>query len=111
MVAGTEHFGHFVVAEPRRAGVLRVLEQAGGERLVGARLLVAHDARNETGDRVDHHERSRLPAREDVVTHRQLPVTQVIGDPLVDAFVTTAEQREAGATCELARDRLIERPT
>src|SRR4051794_20316770 len=44
MVAAREHLGHRVPAILGRPGVLRVLEQAGGERLVGARGLVAHHA-------------------------------------------------------------------
>ena len=59
------------------------------------RLLVAHHAGHEPGDRLDDHERGRLAAREHVVADRELAVAEVVGDTLVDALVAPAQQREA----------------
>ena len=49
------------------------------------------------GHRLDHDERGRLAAGEHVVADRQLAVAEVVGDPLVDALVAAAQQREAAA--------------
>src|SRR5438309_5270191 len=67
VVARPQRFGHRPAAEVRRACVLRVLEQPGPERLVVAGLRVAHHARNEAGDGLDHDERGSLSAGEHVV--------------------------------------------
>src|SRR3954464_12875988 len=77
VVAAREHLGDRMPAVLGRTGVLRVLEQAGSERLVGARGLVAHHPRHEPGDCVDHHRSRRLSAGEHEVAHRELAVAEV----------------------------------
>ena len=49
VVAASEHLGHRPAPELGRPGVLRVLEQPGRERLLGARRLVAHAPRAPAG--------------------------------------------------------------
>ena len=82
-----------------------------GEALLVGRGQVAHDAGHQTGHRLDHDSGRRLAAGQHKIANRQLPVDEVLGDPLVDAFVTPAQQRETRAGSELAGHRLVEAPT
>ena len=84
--------GHVHAAERRRAGVLRVLEQPVGERLLGGRGLLDR-AGQQPDDRVDDDERRQLAAGQDVVADRQLEVDER-ADPLVDALVARADEDE-----------------
>ncbi len=108
VVAGTEHLGNGEAPELGRARVLRVLEAAVAERLLGRRRLVAQDSRQQSGDRLDHDQRRAFAAGEDEIADRHLAVAQMVGDPLVDALVPTADQREAVARRQLPRPFLIE---
>ena len=101
VVARAQHLGHGPAPELGRPRVLRVLEPPVGERLLGRRRLVAHDARHQPRHRLDHDERRGLAAGEDEVADRQLAVAEMVGDPLVDALVATADQREPVARREL----------
>src|SRR5262245_23412595 len=109
MVAGAQDLGDGPAVVLRRAGVLWVLEQAGAEALVGDRLGVAEDPREQPYDRVHHHPGRRVARRQDVVADRQLPV-DVAMDALVDPLVTAADQRHARAGGELPSRRLVEAP-
>ena len=91
MVAAGEDRRDVDAAERRRAGVLRVLEPAVGERLLLGRGFVDR-ARQQPDHRVDDDERRQLAAGEDVVADRQLEVDER-ADPLVDALVARAQTR------------------
>ena len=58
------------------------------------RLVVAHHAGDQAGDGLDDRDGGHLAAGQHEVAERQLAVDQVVGDPLVDALVAAAEQRE-----------------
>ena len=67
------------------------------ERLLAGRRLVAHHARHQPGDRLDHDEGGRLPAGQHEVADRQLAVDQVRAHPLVDPLVAPAQQARTPA--------------
>ena len=75
MVARRQDGRHVHAAEDRRARVLRVLEQPGGEGFVGDRRLV-DGARQQADDGIDDDQRRQLAAGQDVVADRQLEVDQ-----------------------------------
>ena len=108
VVARAEDLGDAPAPELGRPGVVGILEQAGGEGLVAGRLVVAHDARHQPGDRLHDHEGGRLPPGEDEVADRQLAVDQVAADPLVDPLVTAAQEREPGGGGQLGGQALVE---
>ena len=95
VVAAAQYLGDLPAAEVRGTGVLRVLEEPRREALVLGRLGVADHARDEPRDGFDDGERGELAAREHEVAERDLAVDEVVGDALVDALVTAAQQREA----------------
>ena len=53
MVAAEQDVGHAPAAELDRAGVLRELEEAAGEAVIGRALLVAEHAGEEPHDGID----------------------------------------------------------
>ena len=111
MIARSQHLGHLPAPELGRAGVVGVLEQARGEALLGGRALVAQDAGQQPGHRLDHHQGGQLPAGQHEVAHRQLTVDQMVAHPLVHPLVATAEQGEApGEGGQLLGRRLVEAP-
>ena len=106
VVARDEHGGHRDAVERRRAGVLRVLEEAGGERLLGGGRLVDRPGQQPQHG-VDDHERRQLAAREHVVPDRELEVDHR-PDPLVDALVARADEDQVPGGRERLRRRLAE---
>src|SRR5829696_19017 len=107
VVAGAEHGRYLQAAVDRRAGVLRVLEQAGGERLVGGRGGVAHHPGDQPGDRVEDHQGGRLPAGEHEVADGQ-DLVDAGADPLVDALVAAAAQDQPGLGGQPLGDPVVE---
>ena len=106
--------GGYVVAAPAGGlGVAGVLEQAVLVGLLQQRLRVAHEPREQPGDRLDDHQRGDLAAVEDVVADRELPDVVgggvVVGHPLVDALVAAAGDDQVLVGGQLAGDRLRER--
>ena len=92
VVAGPEHFRHLPAPEGGGPGVVRILDEAGGERLLLGRGLVPHHAGYEPGDGLDDDKGARLATRQDVVTDGELVVDQVLAHPLVDALVAAAQK-------------------
>ena len=104
VVAAAQHLGHAPAAERRGPGVLRLLEQPAGAEALGHRaLVVAHRARQQPGDRLDHQACGHLAAREHDVADAQLAVDEVLADPVVDPLVAAAQQAEPVAGGQLAR--------
>jgi hypothetical protein len=108
VVARPQHLGDGPAPELGGPGVLRVLEEPVGERLVVTRRLVPHHARHEATHGFQHDHGRHLPAVEHVVAHRELVVDQVAGHPGVDPFVPTTEQAEALAGREVPGQGLVE---
>jgi hypothetical protein len=97
------------IAEHRWAGVLRVLEQPGGERLVVGRRGVAEHARHEPRDRVDHARRAELAAGQHEVAERDLLVDARVEHALIDALVAAAHQHDVIERRQAAHGRLGQR--
>src|SRR5262249_40978846 len=108
MVAAEKYVRHAALAEHLGPRVLRMLEEPARERVVLRRSLVAERAGKEPDDRVDDGQRPRLAPAQHVVPDRELLVDPV-GDALVDALVTPADEQERGFPGELLRVRLRER--
>ena len=85
-----------------------MLQQPGGERLLGRRRVVAHHPGHQPTDRLDHDHRRHLSPGQHVVADRQLAVDEVLAHPVVDALVATAQQREPVAGRQLGCHRLVE---
>ncbi len=94
VVAAEEDVRHGNVAKYGGAGVLRVLQKAGSMGLVASRLGV-YDAGDEAGDSINYHHRRDLAAAEDVVAYGELARREMLADSVVNAFIATADEREA----------------
>ncbi len=109
VVAAAEDRRHVPTPKRRRPRVVRVLGQAGREALVPGRVLAAEHAGMRLGDGLDDDESAQLTSGEDEVADRDLAVDEMIGDALVNALVTAAEQAEGQETLrQLVRPTLIE---
>src|SRR5690606_31572622 len=80
-------------AELGRAGVLRVVEQAGGERVLAMALLVTQRAGQQARDGLDHAQRRQLAAHEDEVSDRHLAGDEAL-HPRVEALVAGGQQAD-----------------
>ena len=96
MVPAAQDLGDRPVSKLRRPRELGVFKQSGRETLVGGRVGVARDARNEPSGRFDDAEHGELAAGEHEIADRDLSIDQVVDDALVDAFV--ARQKAARKT-------------
>ena len=90
-----------------RSRVLRILEQALGERLLDRRLRVDRP-RQKPEDSVDDDERRQLPAAQDIVSDRQFEVDHR-PDPLIDALIAGADEDEVRSLSQCQRPRMTER--
>ena len=108
MVAGEQHLGHLQPPELARAGVLWVLEQAGGKALVLAGLVAAQHARYQPRHRVDDDQRAQLAPGEHVVSDGDLLVDGQIDRPLIHALVVAAQQQQIAARGQLLGHFLVE---
>ena len=104
MVAAEEHGRDLPPPVLGRARVLRVLEEAIGERFVFGRSLVAKGARDVPRDGVDDDHGRQFAAREDVVADRYLEVYAMLDEARVHPFVTAADEDEARLASECARE-------
>ncbi len=116
VIAAAQDLGDLPAPEVCGPRVLRVLEDTGREALVVPRGLVSHHPGYEPGDRLHDDARSRLPAREHVVTYRDLAVDEVVGHPLVDSLVSPAKEREPrrlrrAQGCQFDGQLLVETPS
>ena len=92
------------------ARVLRVLQKAGGERIVLGRLYGPDDALDQAGDRLDQHHRGQLAASEDVVADADLVRGEMPPHPLVEPLVASADEQEVVVARQLLDDRLGQPP-
>ena len=111
VVTGPQDLGNLIAPEVRRTRVLGVLEQPGRERLLVGGGLVAEHPRQQAGDSLHDDECRQFPAGQDQVADRELLVTEFVPNPLVDALVAPAEQREAVPGRQLMGDPLVEPAT
>src|SRR3990172_2672438 len=92
MVSGEKLLRHGMPPELPGAGVLRPLEDPPAEGVPVRAFRVAQDAGEKPRDGVHQHQGGKLPAGQDIVPDRDLPVGQVVGDPLVHPLVPAADQ-------------------
>ena len=91
----------------RRPCELGKIQQSAAERVVGHRLLVADDSGHEARDRVEDDERRQFPARQHVVANRQL-LGHAPPDPIVESFVSAAQEHDVLVSAQPPRLRLHE---
>ncbi len=106
VVAREQYVGNRPAAEGRRTGVVRLLEKTGAEALERDRLRVAHDAGEQSGHSFDDRKGTDFTTEQHVVTQRNLVVDQVIGNPLVHAFVAATNECEMLAAGPLVEEIL-----
>ena len=94
--------------ELRGPCVLRVFEEAIGERLVFRGLRVPESAGHMAGDGVDQDHRGKLASGDDEITERDLLVHPSIDEAFVDAFIAAADKDEAGLTGEVTDEAIAE---
>src|SRR5271157_4370123 len=109
MMPGYEHLGHAHPPELFGPGVVRVLEEPLGEALLLERLPRDH-ALHQPGNRIYHHHRRGLAARKDVVTDGNLVGDEGVDHPLVDPFVSPAQEGEIPPARQLLCRALREKP-
>ena len=113
VVAAEEHVRHAPSAKLGRARIVGVLQHTGAERFFLERLGAAQHAGEQSRDRVEHHQRRKLPATEHVIADGDFLIHGVLTYPLVNPLVMAADQdevrtpgqdrrRAAGATAFLA---------
>ena len=72
--------------------VVGILEKTLGEALLPRGLVVAEDTGNQAADRLDNHERGELASGDHVVADRDLTVTELVDNTLVDTLVAATKQ-------------------
>src|SRR5881628_1310490 len=110
VIPGAEHRRDAGATELLGPCVLRRLEQAARERLALCRPLCTEHPREEPRDRVGHHQRRQLAARQHVVADRDEVVGEPLTHPGVDALVPPSKEDQVRLARQLRRDRLRERP-
>ena len=106
MVAREQDLGHRPAAPLRGPRVVRVLRRAlqrRAEGLLERRLGVPERARELAQHGVEHDHRRQLAAGEHVAADRDLVGAEVVDDPLVEALVAAAQQRQRRLGRQLAR--------
>jgi hypothetical protein len=111
VIAAEQDFGNFHVAEFRRAGVARRLDEAGiGKALfIGARGIAEH-AGEQTDDGIEHYDGCNGAIGQDVIADGNFIIHQGVDDAMIDAFVVTAKHDEMGFAREFASCGLVESP-
>ena len=104
MVAAEQDFGDLPAFVFGGAGVVRMVEDPGGKRILLGRLLVAKDAGDEPHDGIRNDQCGQHPAGENIVADGNFVIDEVIRHALVDAFIVAAEKNEVGFLGEFAGD-------
>ncbi len=94
VVAGEQHFRHGHTSKIGGTRVLRKVEQLAGEGFVRQRLFFPEHAGNEARQGIDDHGSRQSPVRQDIIPNADFLVDQPITNPLIDAFVVTAQQNQ-----------------
>lgn len=95
----------FEFSRPR---VLRVFEEAVGERLVLRGLRIPEGTRHVAGDCIDQDHRGQFASGHDEITKRDLLVHPSINEAFVDAFIAAADEDEAGPTGEITDEAVAD---
>ena len=110
VVARSQHGRDGPTPELGGAGVVGIFEQAIRERLFGRRLIVAQNTGHQPGDGLENQQGTDLTTGQHHITDGDLPVDQMLSNPLVDPFVAAALKRESSGGRQLTGHLLVESP-
>ena len=108
MIPGGQDLGDAFTPKGGGPGVLRILQQPRGERVLERAHLAAERARLESRHGIDHDRGGQLPAGNHEVADRDLVGDQVRPHPLVHALVAPTDQGDALVSGQLLSDLLGE---
>src|SRR5690606_37230184 len=87
-----QHFRHLPGAEVIRSRIMRMLEQAGAERVRNRRSFIAEHARQQADDAVHDDHSRKLAASQYVVADRQFIWNQMLANAFIIAFIMAANK-------------------
>src|SRR5580700_7050348 len=102
MVARSQDLRHFVPIHRDRPRVVRPIQQPVAERFLQRRFLAAEGTRQEPRNRIDHHQRGQLAARQNIIADRPLLVDLGLDEALVDPFVAAGHEDQTRPNAGLA---------
>ncbi len=111
MVSGKQNLRDLPSAKIGWPGVLRTLEQADAETIVGRGLVVAQHPRQKSNDRIDKDDRSDGTVRQHIIADGNFLVHEVLDNSVIDPFVVAAEDNEMLFGREFASQGLLKAPT
>ena len=94
MVAADQNLRNRPSIEVRGAGVMRLFEQSVAEALKAGRIGVTDGSRHQSRHTLNDRQRCNLAAGEYEIPQRDFFVDQMLGNPLVDALESPADERE-----------------
>jgi len=108
VITRQQDIGHLPAPVLRRSRVLGFLEQSRAEALALGGRWIADRAGKKAHNALDDRCGGDLTSKQDEVAERDLLVDEVLHDPLIDAFVPPAHQRDLGHGGESVERRLIQ---
>jgi len=87
---------------------VRPIQQPIAEGLGLSRFLAPERARQKPRDRIDHHQRGQLAARQNIIADRPLLVDLALDEALVDPFIAACDQDQARPLARRPRPLLVE---
>jgi hypothetical protein len=111
MIAGEQDVWHLPPAKAFGSGVVWVVENSGGERILDGAAFIAQHAWDKADDRIGDDESSQRSIREHVVPNGNFVIRQVISDTLVNAFVMTRDEDQMAFARVSLGYPLVEPPT
>jgi hypothetical protein len=108
MVTREQNVRYGVIPKDGRARVVGVFQQTLSVGILKGGRRIAQDARDQPGDSIDDDHGRYLTAREHIVPDRDLVADQVLVNPLVHAFIATADEQKPGEPRQLAGRFLAE---
>src|SRR5579883_2127886 len=110
MVAREQHIGDFHPAKLCRPRVMRILQQIFAERLVQRTFVITQNPGQQPRHRVNDDHRRQRAIRQHVIADGQFIVRQTLADPLIESFITAADQQQMLELRQFAGNALIELP-
>ena len=107
MVAAQQYVGYRAPSEHRRAGILRILEQASRMGLKLKALLGRKHARHIARDGIDEYAGRQLSSGNDLIAEGEFLVDKLLNDALVYAFIMAAENDKCIIFSKPARGFLV----
>src|SRR5438093_9559778 len=108
VVSREQHVRNPHPPELARTGVGGVVQVTVLERLPLERLLLAHDARDQAGNRLEDDECRDLASRQHVVADGDLFGRETLDDAFVDALVPAADQHQPGLLRQVTDEGLVQ---